>query len=203
MWTGIGHLLDLGCSFGEFLAQAKADGWTPHGLEPNRIAAQAGCARGFDVRCEWILEKAGFEEQQFSSITAIDSFCFVWNPYEALQTIVHLLQPKGVLAMRVTNKHVILKGVRASLRPGHRRNDALTGILKGQFHAISVRRLVPILRTVGFDRIEVVPQAMASQWQDLSLNTRLAYSVADTLYALSLGKVNLSPGVLLFARKAP
>lgn len=200
-WTKPGPLLDVGCSFGEFLLLAQEEGWTACGFEPYGPAAREAEQKGFDVRSEWVLDKANFPDKHFSAVTAIDSFCFVWDPYRTLQTFHSLLQPGGVLAMRVTNKHAILKLARAFSLPGDKRDTRLTTILKGQFHSIAVSRLSHVLRQIGFDRLEAEPFATTSHWNNLSVGTRAAYSLAQMMYTGTFGKANLSPGVLLFARK--
>lgn len=200
-WTAPGRLLDVGCSFGEFMLLARADGWEPSGFDPYGPAAALVAQKGFDVRCEWVLEKAGFLDRHFAAVTAIDSFYYVWNPYKTLQTFHDLLLPGGVLAMRVTNKHAMLSLARCLSMPGEGRDARLTAILKGQFHSIGVNRLEEILRGIGFDRVEIEPFATTAQWNTLSLGTRTAYSVAQGLYKGTFGRVNLSPGVLIFAQK--
>ncbi len=180
---------------------AQVDGWVPTGFDPYGPAAASAAQKGFDVRCEWVLEKADYPDSHFAAVTAIDSFYYVWNPFQTLKTFHDLLLPGGVLAMRVTNKHAILNLARALSLPGEGRNARLTAILKGQFHSIGVNRLGEILRGIGFDRVEIEPFATTAQWNTLSFGTRTAYSVAQGLYKGTFGRVNLSPGVFIFARK--
>lgn len=201
-WSKPGPLLDFGCSFGEFLLVARAEGWAPSGFEPNGLAAKSAAQKGFDVRCEWVLEKAGFPDEHFAAVTAIDSFSYVWNPYETIQTFHRLLEPGGVLAMRLTNKHMILRLARALSPCGPSRDARLTGMHKGQFHAIAITGLSRVLGQIGFDRIMVLPSARTSIWNDMSVGTRAAYTLSQVVYHVTFGKLNLSPGVLLFARKA-
>lgn len=170
-WTKHGPLLDIGCSFGRFLLVARAEGWTPSGFEPYGPAANAAAQKGFDVRCEWVLEKADFPDKHFAAVTAIDSFYYTWDPYETLQLFFRLLQPGGVLTMRLTNKRVVLGLARALSRSGPERDERLSGILQGQFHSIAIESLVSILRSVGFDRIEVDSQAMMAPWRTLPAST--------------------------------
>ena len=202
-WTRFGALLDFGCSFGEFMELARKVGWAPSGFDPNEVSAKVASTRGFEVRSEWQLHRAVFPENHFAAITAIDSFYYTWDPYETLQLFFRLLQPGGVLAMRLTNKRVVLGLARALSRSGAERDKRLSRILQGQFHSIAIESLVSILRSVGFDRIEVDSQAMTASWRTLSASTRLAYGLARVVSLLTLYKVNLSPGVLLFAQKAP
>lgn len=199
--TPPGPFLDFGCSFGELLLLARAAGWTPSGFEPYGPAAREAEAKGFDVRCEWILDKAGFPANHFAALTAIDSFGYVWSPYETLRTFYRLLQPGGTLAMRLSNKLWLMRLVRAFRSAGPNQNAQLTNMLKGQFHAIDTAHLRMVLGQIGFERIEFEPFATTAQWRDLSRATRLAYTLSQVAYAGSRGKVQLSPGVLLFARK--
>jgi len=201
-WTEPGPLLDFGCNYGDFMLMARKAGWQPSGFEPYTSAAKAARAKGFDVRCTWSLDEAGFTEASFSAITAIDVFGLVWNPIDTLYTLHCLLKPAGVLAMRLTNKRLILGLTRAFSSPGPKRDATISKILQTQFHSISVTSLSRVLRSAGFDRVRVWPHATTAPWRALGWQTRTAYLAADFLYFLSLTKINLSPGVLLFAQKA-
>ncbi|MGQ0810218.1 MAG: class I SAM-dependent methyltransferase [Nitrospiraceae bacterium] len=200
-WTTPGTLLDFGCSFGEFLILACEVGWTPSGFDPNEIAVQDARMKGFDVRAGWELQEAGFPEKNFAAITANDSFCFAWDPHETLQLFYRLLQPGGVLAMRLSNKRFVL-GVTRALLPGRSERDArLSRILQGQFHTISIERIAAILFEIGFERVKIEPWAPTISWRGMSVGTRLAYLLPQLIYRLTFAKVNVSPGVLLFAQK--
>lgn len=201
--TSPGPLLDFGCSFGEFMAQAAHAGWTPSGFDPNDEAVKIASAKGWDTRCGWVLDEAGFPEKHFAAVTAIDSFCFAWHPYDTLRTFHRLLQPGGVLAMRLTNKRAVLGLARALSGSDTARDTRLSRILKGQFHGISMGSLVTILSRIGFDQIRIEPQAATAPWHMLSSSTRLAYGLAQVVSCLTLRRIIISPGVLLFARRAP
>jgi SAM-dependent methyltransferase len=200
-WTRPGALLDYGCSFGEFLVLARARGWNPSGFDPNEEAVRQGRMKGFDVRPGWELQAAGFSEKNFAAITANDAFCFAWDPYDTLQLFYRLLEPGGVLAMRLSNKRVVAGVVRALSPAGPARDGRVSRVLQGQFHSIAVKRLAEILRRIGFDRLEIDAWAPSISWRGMSFAARLAYLPPQVLHALTWGKVNLSPGVLLFAQK--
>jgi SAM-dependent methyltransferase len=201
-WTKPGTLLDFGCNFGQFMLMARETGWTPSGFEPSETAAEIARAKGFDVRQGWSLEEADFAEGSFSAITANDVFSLVWHPIATLETFHRLLKPSGVLAMRLTNKRFILELVRAFSPKGMEREARISRILQAQLHSIGLTPLRRILRGLGFDRIRIQPRAMTAPWNALGWRTRIAYLGADIVYFLLLTKVNLSPGILLFARKA-
>jgi len=200
-WTDYGPLLDFGCNFGQFLVKAREAGWTPSGFDPYVTAAEKARAKGFDVHCGWYLEEAGFPAGHFAAITAFDVFYYVWHVFAVIETFHRLLKPGGILAMRLTNNRIALGGVRAFSPQGPARDTIISGILDGQFHSIGLASLSQILQSMGFDRVLIEPHA-AGTWGDLPWKSRILYSVTDILYHISLKRINLSPGVLLFARKA-
>jgi SAM-dependent methyltransferase len=201
-WTKPGPLLDFGCNYGHFLVMASQAGWIPYGFEPNAMAADSARAKGFDVRSGWSLDEVGFPLRHFAAVTANDVFGLVWHPFATLRAFADLLRPGGVLAMRLTNKRFILGLTRAFSRPGKARDARISTLLQAQFHSISLPSLSRVVQAVGFKGIRILPHAATAPWRALEWGTRIAYLGADVLYVLSLMQVNLSPGVLLFARKA-
>ena len=200
-WAEPGPLLDCGCSFGQFMLMTRDAGWAPVGFDPSAMAVEKARAKGFEVRCGWALEEAGFAEGSFAAITSVDVFYYAWHPMQTLGVFYKLLRPGGVLAMRVSNKRFVLGLLRAFSRAGAVRDARLTRALQGQFHTISMVSLSRIMQEIGFDRIRIEPRAAAAPWAASSWRTRSAYLCADITYLLSLTMVDLSPAVLLFARK--
>jgi SAM-dependent methyltransferase len=201
LWTKPGRLLDFGCNFGDFMSLAREAAWHPCGFEPYAVAAEAAKIKGFQVCNKWSLDEAGFGEASFAAITVIDVFYYIWDPGLTLKTFHRLLMPGGVLAMRLTNKRCILGLVRSILSRGPIRDAAISRILQTQFHSISMPSLSRVIRNNGFNRIRVWPRASAAPWRDMEWQAKAAYLVADFLYFLSFTKINVSPGVLLFAQK--
>jgi SAM-dependent methyltransferase len=193
-------LLDIGCNFGRFLTLAKGYGWTPYGFEPNAEAAQRCVAAGFDVRAGWELEDCGFADQQFLAITVIDVFCCSLHPFADLVTYRRLLKPGGVMAMRLTSKHAAIKAVDSWMKPP-RRDKIISRLLLGQFHSATPSTIRKWLAKAGFVDISIEGRAMACPWREARWRSRLAYGGTDLLRAVTLGAVNLSPGILVFARR--
>jgi SAM-dependent methyltransferase len=196
-----GQLLDFGCNFGQFMAMALNDRFAPVGFDSYETAVNIARARGFDVRCGWSLERAGFSEGQFAAISAIDVFYYSWHPYRTLETFFQLLQPGGVLAMRVSNKRLICGVLRSFARTGDRRDSLLSRMLQSQFHSIGLKSLRDIMSEIGFVKVSVLPRASTAPWSASSWLTRMSYLFADVAYILSLTRCNLHPGVLIFAQK--
>jgi hypothetical protein len=57
------------------------------------------------------------------------------------------------------------------------------------------------LQTIGYEDIQVVPGAATIPLRQMGWRSRIAYLAADLAYYGSLHTVNISPGLLLFARK--
>jgi SAM-dependent methyltransferase len=199
--TQPGPLLDFGSNFGQFLLMAEGAGWVPYGFDPYRPAVEAARAKGFDVRCGWSLQDAGFLEGYFTAITAIDVFYYVWHPRAALDTYYRLLRPGGVLAMRLSNKRFFMGLARAFSPLGVKRDARMSRILQNQFHSISLASLTRVLTQIGFTDVTIEPRARTGWPWSSPWRTRFLYRLADALYVLTFRRVNLSPGVLLFARR--
>jgi SAM-dependent methyltransferase len=201
-WCEPGPLLDVGCNFGQFMLTAQKTGWLPVGFDPSVTAAEKARAKGFEVRCGWALEDAGFADESFAAITSIDVFYYAWHPVATLRLFHKLLRPGGVLAMRISNKRPVLGAVRALSPAGPGRNARISRLLQGQFHTISMSALSGVIRKIGFDRVRIESRAMSTPWATSSWRTRAAYVFADILQFVSFNTLNISPAVLVLARKA-
>jgi SAM-dependent methyltransferase len=197
----IGGLLDIGCSTGIFLKAAEASGWKVAGFDPNEAAVEVARQRGFDVRYAWHSEECGYASEQFQAVVANDVFYYSWKPFEDLQGYCSLLRPGGVLAMRISNKRFVLELARRITPEGARRDARLSRMLQGQYHSISLRSLGRVLKQVGFHRIRFEAHASTATFRALTMKSRAAYLVADAILLATLGRINLSPGVLVFAQK--
>ncbi len=117
-----GHLLDIGCGAGQFLAEAKRTGnWKVVGLEPNaRAAEHARQAAGCTVH-NTPLGETPLEPGSFDVITMFGVLEHLHDPRGVLQHVCRLLQPGGALAVYVPNFHYLrLKdtGLLSRLRTG-------------------------------------------------------------------------------------
>lgn len=103
-----GHLLDIGCGVGQFLAEAKRQsGWTVVGLEPNKIAAETARRTVDCLVHDTTIDKAPLEVGSFNVITLFGVLEHVHDPRGVLQHVHRLLKPGGVLAAYVPNFHYL------------------------------------------------------------------------------------------------
>lgn len=98
-----GHLLDIGCSAGHFLAAAREDGWRTVGVELSEDTA--GLARkqfGLDVVVGDV-EDCDLPREAFDVITMWDVFEHFIDPIAKLRAIRKLLKPGGVALIFTPN----------------------------------------------------------------------------------------------------
>lgn len=198
----IGTLLDVGCSTGKFMLEALGNGWKVAGFDPNEAATAMARQRGLDVRTGWTVQECGYDPATFDAITAVDVFYYSQHPLEDLRTFQRLLRDGGTLAMRISNKRFIMGLARYLVSSSDRRDVRLSRLLQGQFHSISLGSLASVLKEIGFSRIHYEP-APTAPLRCHSIPSRMLYLIANALHRTTLGRIHLSPGILLFAQKAP
>ncbi len=94
-------LLDIGCGTGDFLQQAKLNGWTVTGIEPNEKARAIANSK---VNNAVLNSDALFElKGQFDVITLWHVLEHLPNLEDHIKEIKKLLKPKGTLVVAVPN----------------------------------------------------------------------------------------------------
>lgn len=98
-----GLLLDIGCSTGAFLLNAKKNGWKVHGLEPSKNAATVVSEiTKAPVYCG-ILEKGIYAKNYFDTVTAWEAIEHLANPLDFLKIVFEILKPSGQIAISTPN----------------------------------------------------------------------------------------------------
>jgi 2-polyprenyl-3-methyl-5-hydroxy-6-metoxy-1,4-benzoquinol methylase len=99
-----GRLLDVGCAAGLFLrSMRKFDGWQVEGVEISEYAARIAHEQyGLKVHVG-TLEAANFPDQSFAAVTIWDVLEHLHDPAETLAEIYRILEPGGVVVIRVPN----------------------------------------------------------------------------------------------------
>ncbi len=98
-----GHLLEIGCSVGGFLHEAKQLGWQPVGVEPVSEVAQYGIEHHqLDIRAS-ILEEAELPENHFDVIYGNAVVEHLPSPTSVLQEAARVLRPGGAILLDTVN----------------------------------------------------------------------------------------------------
>lgn len=96
---GQGRLLDVGCGSGEFLALARAHGWSAQGIEMTESGAALARGRGFVVNAD----VAELKDARFEVVTLWNVVDFFLRPVEQLREIHRVLAPGGLVFVRTPN----------------------------------------------------------------------------------------------------
>ncbi len=94
-----GSLLDIGAGTGDFLATAKAKGWTTTGLEPNEKAKNSAISKGVTFENDI----KNIENQSFDVITMWHVLEHVPDIEQQIKELKRLLKPNGTIIIAVPN----------------------------------------------------------------------------------------------------
>jgi 2-polyprenyl-3-methyl-5-hydroxy-6-metoxy-1,4-benzoquinol methylase len=108
-----GDLLDIGCGTGNFLAAARAAGYTVSGTELDRNAArfakeQLALPQVFGLTIAEFAEK--YPDEKFNVITFFEVLEHQAAPVEFVQMVKSCLRPRGYIALSVPNRERWLTG---------------------------------------------------------------------------------------------
>lgn len=99
-----GSILDIGCSFGWFLDEAKARGWETFGIEPSDLAFDYADRKKMHNLHHGIFPADGFGGKLFDAIVMMDVLEHLCHPVAVLSAVHGVLRPGGVAAIKVPNQ---------------------------------------------------------------------------------------------------
>lgn len=161
-----GRMLDIGCSTGVLLNEAKKRGWIPYGLEVSPFAVKIAREKFGIITHEGMLEKDTYAPGFFDAVICSHVLEHVPSA-SGLLTLIHgILRPGGALLLLIPTQYSSL-------------TYKLGGRIRGQGPPIHVqffrtRNLLRLMRQTGFDIV---------RWES---NTQLVYLVSDATGSLSL-----------------
>lgn len=96
------HVVDVGCSRGQFVAAAIAAGYHAEGVEPAPRIAEAARAAGVPVRTG-LLEEQGFADNSLDALTLFEVIEHLRTPLPLLAECRRVLKPGGILLVSTAN----------------------------------------------------------------------------------------------------
>ena len=96
----LGRMLEIGCSSGSYMEQARLQGWQVDGIEFSDDAASIARSKGFKVQ-SGSLEKASAPQDKYDLITAWMVLEHLHEPIFALQKLKEWIKPEGYLVASV------------------------------------------------------------------------------------------------------
>lgn len=106
--TGVekGRLLEIGCSFGDFLAFALEQGWEVTGVEPSEKASRIAREKGLSVHNTTFQKYAQQHKgETFDCIAMFSVFEAIPRPEKVLDLLRPMLTDKGVVLLLVANDY--------------------------------------------------------------------------------------------------
>lgn len=186
--AGPPRLLDVGCGYGGFVSLMRDRGWDAEGVDPSPATVAAASGKGIPVRLG-TLDEFPRPDAAYRAITMFYVLEHLFDPMSALRKVFALLEPGGVLLVRVPDTAPIVR----LLSPF----GLGTGLFDPPFHLFdfSPPVLARMLAGAGFGRIRTfpgrntIPPRLAPR-----LATMLFGALARGLFAGSGGRI-LLPGV--------
>ena len=121
-WKGLekyrqtGKLLDVGCSYGFFLDEARRQGWQVVGMEPAQDQA-AWARQHLELPVVDDLESPELEPHSFDVLTIWDVIEHIEDPHSFLKRCHTLIRPGGALLVKTPNADGLLRRSPWWLRP--------------------------------------------------------------------------------------
>ena len=181
------RLLDVGCGYGGFVSLMRSRGWDAEGIDPSPATVAAASSKGIPVRTG-TLERFSPPGEKYDAITMFYVLEHLFDPMSALRKVFALLEPGGVLLLRVPDTTPIVRLLSPFGLGG--------GLYDPPYHLFDFppRVLAAMLAKAGFGQIRTFPgRNTVPPRIGRRLATTLFGALARGLYAGSGGRV-LLPG---------
>jgi SAM-dependent methyltransferase len=153
--------LEVGSYVGAFLGAARDAGWTFEGLDVNERAAAFACRMGFRVTVGELDDITG---RRFDVVAIWNTFEQLPDPRAAAVTARRLLNPGGMLALRVPNGEAyatIRRALHGALGPVARAVLAHNNLLGFPYrHGFAAPSLARLLTDAGFGDVRLHGDAL-------------------------------------------
>ena len=148
--SGPPRLLDVGCGYGGFVSLMRDRGWDAEGVDPAPVTVAAASAKGLPVRLA-TLDEFSRSGAAYSAITMFYVLEHLFDPMSALRKVFALLEPGGILLLRVPDTTPIVR-----LLSPFGLGD---GLYDPPFHLFDFppRVLTRMLAEAGFGKIRTFP----------------------------------------------
>jgi SAM-dependent methyltransferase len=150
-----GKLLEIGPGTGLLMNQARAEGFTPCGVELNHIQAEY-IRRRLRIPCESRQLREAYPGERFDVIYHCDVISHMYDPYSEFRVMRERLKPHGVLIFETGNMGDV-RPERLAMVPQFQYPDHLS--------FFSTRNIASLLQLSGFDpvrqfRFSIVPELL-------------------------------------------
>lgn len=209
-----GRLLDIGCSFGQFITLAHEKGWDVHGIEPSKEASEY-IKKKYDFDISSSLIKRGFPSNHFDIITLWNVLDHLPDPKKELVEIQRVLKPGGLLFLRIPNFLFQKRAFQTASffgRLSSPRSKLSHRVSVFHLYCFTPATIKKLLNLSGFESI-ITKNSLLSEGDsysafptlgDKSINLikNLAFILFETIYHLSLKSLVWGPSMEVYSTKS-
>jgi SAM-dependent methyltransferase len=192
-------LLDIGCSYGGFMAVAKANGFAVSGMDIVAEAVDHCRGQGFPSYVGASVGDLEIPDSSLDVISVLDCNCYWPDQVRELLAIRRKLRDNGLLAMRVVDKSwMVTIGLSMRRVFASKGNGICIRAVNDHRVSIPVQSMLEILKQQGYDVLYASPKGAlhdAKASFAVKTNFALGYWVWRTLGLF------VAPGSLILARK--
>jgi SAM-dependent methyltransferase len=192
-----GRLLEIGCSFGVFLDEARRRGWSPVGVDVSAYACRhARESLGLDVHHGHV-EDLDAPTGSFDAVYLSETIEHLADPAGTLRRAAELLREGGLALVGTGNVESLAARLRGC-RWGY--------YMPGHLQYFSIRTLTRALRGAGFTEVSIhVPDdrgpEAAAEFAGFEGRSRFAAVLGWLVRAGRLGSLAVGAGMVAYARK--
>jgi len=194
-----GRLLEVGCSFGAFLLEARRRGWEVTGLDVSDYAVDHCRARGITVLAG-TLEIAPLDPESYDVVYLSETVEHLPRPRETVAAAAKVLAPRGVLVLATAN-HASLARLLRGARWGY--------YMPGHFQYFTARSLGRLMEEEG---LAIVRRRFGDDRSVARLRrirraegrrSGILAGRSERLRRLRLGGFSAGAGMVIYGRKEP
>lgn len=192
-------LLDVGCSCGGFLEEARRRGYAASGMDIVPEMAEYCRQQGFPCHVGASIAEIEVPDSSLDIVSVLDCNYYWPDQVTELRAIGKKLRPNGLLVMRVADKSWMLTAGLALRRFATRFGDkACARAVNDHRVSIPVRSMLRVMRQEGFAVLYASP-AGARHGADASLAVKVNFALGYLVWLVS--RRYYAPGCLILARK--
>lgn len=198
-----GRLLDVGCGFGYFIKAAATDGWTCEGIEISHAAIEHARGR-LDLKIyDKPLTELGLPSESYNAVTMWGVLDVLPDPAADLKEVARILQPGGILFIRVNNFTYHRNAFRLASTAIPRFLRVSPAVIHN--YGFSGASLAAILSRAGFESIKIAnarptsgdPYGTGGRLGGLFVGVfkQVYYAIAQVVSAVTGGRILVSSAI--------
>ena len=154
----LNRIIDIGCSYGYFLAEAKRRGWEAFGVEISKYEAGVTAKEVGIPVWEGNLEYAKFPTGYFDVVTMWDVIEHIPNPVQLLLECNRILRKNGVILIRTPNAEALSMKCKWYAKPvlWSYLQLAYPSVPKEHLYHFTPSTIDAFMRNTGFETLQII-----------------------------------------------